>query len=304
MKLRLILIAACTLWAGARFAQAAPPLTVAGRSALWSMHFDAERLRTGAGKELFASLDPAMIALAGEKSSAPLPKLQALAVFGFQPQKSGDDNFSLLADLGFSAEGGGISPRFEAVSHKRNVPIETIAGYPSMHFQHEGREVWIVKLSDSRVLLSTSRALLEPALAAGGLAPSTLPGPDEVLGGDVEIASLLADNPALRASELLKLLPHLDFHIFSAGEQLDLDASADLDSERSARRAARMIEGMAAAASMQDSNGVPWDERLVLKQDGPHLTVQLHLEPQEAKRLFDTFARQIENGAKAVKDRE
>ncbi len=302
MKLCSILIASFALWAGGPFAQAAAP-AFAGRPVLWSVHFDAERLRSGAGQELFADLDPILTSLSGDKSSAPGGKLESLALCGFQPQPGGSDPFPFLADLRFSSEGGGISPRFEAVSKKHGVPIEDTAGYPTMHFQHEGKEVWIAKCNDSRVLVGTSQGLLQWALTSdeGGFAAAMPPRPNEMLGGKVEIQSLLAGNPVLRNSELLKMLPHLEFHILSEGAQLDLDASAELDSERSARRAARMIDGMVSALALRDPNGPPWDERLALKQDGPRLAMKLHLEPQEAKKLFDSFAREIENGTKSAK---
>ena len=304
MKLRLIIIAAFALWAGGSFARAASQPIVASRPVLWSIHFDAERLRSGAGQELFTSLDPILISLSGDKSSAPGGKLQSLAIFGFEPQKGSAGDLPVFADLSFSSEGEGISRRFEAISKKRDVPIEDIAGYPTIHFPHQGKEVWIAKFTDNRVFVSTSRGLLELALApgAGGFAASLPARPGEMLGGNIEIESLLAGNPALRDSELLKLLPHLEFHVLSQDAQLDLDASAELDSERSARRAARMIDGMVAGLSLQDPSGVPWDERLVLKQDGPRLAMHLHLEPQEAKKLFDGFAREIDNRTKPAKN--
>ena len=306
MKLRSIFLAVFTLWTGGLFAQTAQPTTVAGRPVLWSVHFDAERLRTGPGQELFASLEPWLKSLSGEKSSSPAARLESLTVVGFKPQKGSDDPFPLLADLGFSGDNGGISPRFEAIRNKRSIPTEDLAGHPAMHFEHQGKEVWIVKLSDRRVCVSTSRGLLETALATGAspFASSLPPPPGEMLGGSVEIEPLLADNPALRDSELLKLLPSLEFHLLSAGGALNLDASAQLDSERSAKRAARMINGMAAMVSMQDTGGVPWDERLVLKQDGAVLAMHLHLEAQEAKKLFDSFARQIEDHTTATNDGE
>ncbi len=305
MKLRLIFTAIFTLWVSGLSAQVTPPTTVGGRPVLWSVHFDAERLRTGAGKKLFADLDPILLPFSAENSPAG-GKLESLAIFGFQPQKDGGNKFPLVADLGFSADGGGVSPRFEAISKKRGAPVESIDGHPAIHFQHQGREVWIAKINETRVLVSTSRDFLELALAAGADGPiaSLPPRPDEILGGNVEIKPLLANNPALRDSELFKLLPHLDFHISSKGEQLDLDASAELDSERSARRAARMIDGMVAALAMRDASGVPWDDRLVLKQDGPRLAMQLYLEPEEAKKLLDSFARDIETHAKTAKDDE
>ena len=304
----IIAASASVLWAGGSPAQTTPQTVTATTTAatasaapvLWSVHFDAERLRTGVGKELFANLDPILTALSGEKSSVPGGKLEFLAMTGFQPRKKSGDKFPFLADLRFSPDNGGISRRFEAVSKKRGVPIEPIAGSASMHFEHQGKEVWIAKFTDSRLFVATSRALLEPALSAasaGGI--TTAPPPaDELLGGKVEIGDLLSDHPDLHDSELLKLLPHLDFHVASAGEKLDVDASAELDSDRSARRAARMIDGMVAALALHDTSGVPWDDRLTLKQDGAKLAIQLHLEPQEAKKLFDSFAREIQNHGK------
>ncbi len=305
MKLRTFFLTASVLWAFGPLTNAAPPPTVAGRAVLWSVHFDAERLRTGAGQELFASLDPILSVLSGDRSSVPGGKLESLAIFGFEPQKT-DGAFPFLADIRFSADGGGVSRRFEAISKKRNLSIETVAGSPAIHFQHEGKEIWIAKLDDTRIIVSTSRGTLELALAPGAnvLANAATSRPDEVLGGDLEIKRLLADHPDLRDSELLSLLPHLDFHVLTAGENLDLDASAELDSERSARRAARMIDGMVAGISLRDVGGVPWDERLSLKQDGARLAMQLHLEPHEARKLFDLFAREIENHKKAANDDE
>ncbi len=303
MKIRTILFAGVALWVGGSFARSAQTVA-ADRPILWSVHFDAERLRAGIGQELFKSLDPVLTSLSGNKASAPGGKLESLAVFGFRPQKSGGDAFPFLADLGFSAEGGGITQRFDAISKKHAAPVEDIAGYPSIHFQHRGKEVWIGKFADNRVFVSTSRGLLELALTpdGGGFAAAVPAKPDEILGGNVEVESLLARNPDLRDSELLKMLPHLEFHVLTSDGRLDVDASAELDSERSARRAARMIDGMAAGLSMRDANGVPWDERLSLKQDGSRLAMQLHLEPQEAKKLFDSLAHEIENKTKAAKD--
>ena len=300
------LATAVARWAGGSFAHAALPGAPADRPVLWSVHFDAERLRTGAGRELFADLDPILTSLSGDKSS-PGGKLESVAISGFRPQKSSGDPFPFLADLRFSAEGSGISQRFEAVSKKRNVPIEDAAGHPTMHFQHEGKEVWIAKWSDTRVLVGTSPGLLAWAAAAPAAdtpAASPSPAANEMLGGHVEVQSLLAQVPDLRDSELLKLLPHLEFHVLTAGGRLDLNASAQLDSERSARRAARMIDGMVAAVAMHDPSGVPWDERLVLRQDGPGLAMQLHLEPQEAKKLFDSFAREMEKRQRSDKDKD
>ena len=306
MKLRSIIIAALALWAGGSSARAAAQPIVAGRPVLWSVHFDAERLRSGTGQELFTSLDPMLASLSGGKSSTPGGKLESLSIFGFEPPQGSGGGFPVFADLSFSSEGGGISQRFEAISKKRDAPTENIAGHPAIHFQHQGKEVWIAKFTDDRVFVSTSRGLLEQALAPGadGFAASLPAKPGEMLGGNVEIESLLAGNPAFRDSELLKLLPHLEFHLLSENAQLDLDASAELDSERSARRAARMIDGMVAGLSLQDPHGVPWDERLVLRQDGPRLAMHLHLEPQEAKKLFDGFAREIDNQTRSAKDSE
>ncbi len=298
MKLRSILLVASTIWAGASFAQTVP--TVAPSPVLWSVHFDAERLRTGAGQELFASLDPMLTALSGQNASVPGGKLESVAVSGYPPRKGSGDPFPFLADFRFSAEGG-VSRRFEAISKKRNAPVEELAGMPTIHFGHQGKEVWIAKIDDTRVLMSTSRAVLTTALAPDGSGPvaDAVPRrPTEILGGKIEIEPLLGASPALRDSQLLKLLPHVEFHLLSEGGQLDLDASAQLDSERSARRASRMIDGMVAALSMHDAGGVPWDERLALKQDGGRLSMQLHLEPQEAKNLLDGFAREIESKAK------
>ena len=304
MKLRPIFLTALAMWAGSPLVQATPP-NVAGRPVLWSVHFDAERLRSGLGKELFASIDPILTSLSGEHASTPGGKLQSLAICGFQPPKDGG-GFPFLADLSFSAEGGGIAQRFQAISKKRDAPVEDLAGFPTIHFQHQGKEVWIAKFNDCRVFVSTSRALLELAVAPGadGFATALPAKPDEMLGGNVEIEPLLAGNPDLRNSELLKLLPHLEFHVLTVGGQLDVNASAELDGERSARRAARMIDGMVAALSMRDAGGVPWDERLTLKQDGPHLGMQLHLEPGEAKKLFDNFAHEIASSTQAKKDDE
>ena len=286
------------VWVNASFAQNVPP--VVASPVLWSVHFDAERLRAGAGQELFASLDPMLTALSGHNAAVPGGKLESFAVSGYPGQKGSGDPFPFLADVRFSSEGGGIAGRFEAISKKRNVPIEELAGVPTIHFQHQGKEVWIAKVNDSRILLGTSRTILATALESNGSgsASATPPKPTEMLGGKVEIEPLLAANPTLRDSQLLKLLPHVEFHLLSEGGQLDLDASAQLDSERSARRAARMIDGMVAALSMHDASGVPWDERLALKQDGGRLAMQLHLEPQEAKKLFDGFAREIESKVK------
>ncbi len=310
MKLRstlTITTAAAALWTGgftptraaraATAAATAPTATVADRPVLWSVRFDAERLRSGLGRELFSNLDPILTALSGERSSLPGGKLESVALFGFQPPKPGSHDFPVLADLTFTADNGGIVRRFEAVSRKHDAPVETVAGFPAIHFAHQGKEVWIGKFSDVRVLVATSRALLEPALAsgAGGFTTATPPKPNELLGGNVEIKFLLTGDSALRNSELLNLLPHLDFHILSDGAQLDLDASAELDGDRSARRAARMIDGMVAALSLQSKTDVPWDERLTLKQDGAQLAMKLHLEPQEAKKLFDNFVREIQN---------
>ncbi len=305
MKLRSFFLVTSALWALGSLANAAPPTTVAGRPVLWSVHFDADRLRTGAGQELFASLDPILSVLSSDKSSVPGGKLTSLALFGFEPQKA-DGNLPFLADIRFSADGGGVSGRFEAISKKRNLAIETVAGSPAIHFQHEGKEIWIAKLDDTRICVGTSRGLLESALAPGVNSLVTVPPsrPDEVLGGDLEIKRLLADHPDLRDSELLGLLPHLEFHVLTAGQNLDVDASAELDSDRSARRAARMIDGIVAGISLRDTGGVPWDERLSLKQDGARLAMQLHLEPQEARKLFDMFAREIENHKKAANDDE
>ena len=304
MKLRTLFFTASALWTLGSPVHAAPQGSVAGRPVLWSVHFDADRLRTGAGQELFASLDPILTAFAGDKSSAPGGKLKSLTICGFEPQ-GGEGHLPFLADIRFSAEGGGVSRRFEAISKKRNLPIETVAGSPAIHFQHQGREVWIAKPDDTRILVSPSRPMLELALARGADSPTAAPSrPDEVLGGDLEIKRLLADHPALRDSELLGLLPHLEFHVLSAGENLDVDASAELDSDRSARRAARMIDGMVAGISLRDAGGVPWDERVSLKQDGPRLAMQLHLEPREARKLFDLLAHEIESHKKAPKDDE
>ena len=247
------------MWAGGSSAGAASQPIIAGHPVLWSIHFDAERLRSGAGKELFTSLDPILTSLSGDKSSAPGGKLQSVAIFGFEPPPGSAGDFPVLADLSFSSEGSGISQRFEAISKKRDAPIEDIAGYPAIHFQHQGKGVWIAKFTDDRVFVSTSRGLLELALApgAGGFAASPPAKPGEMLGGNVEIGSLLAGNPALRDSELLKLLPHLEFHVLSGDAAIDLDASAELDSERSARRAARMIDGMVAGLSLQDPTACP-----------------------------------------------
>ena len=305
MKLRTLFLTASALWALGSPVHAAPQATVAGHPVLWSVHFDADRLRTGVGQELFASLDPILTTLSSDKSSAPGGKLQSLAIYGFEPQK-GDGHLPFLADLRFSADGGGIARRFEAISKKRNLSIETVAGSPALHFQHEGKEIWIAKLDDTRIVVCTSRGTLELALAPGAnnLATALPSRTDEVLGGDLEIKRLLADHPDLRDSELLSLLPHLEFHVLTAGENLDVDASAELDNERSARRAARMIDGMVAGISLRDTGGVPWDERVSLKQEGARLAMRLHLEPQEARKLFDLFAREIENHKKAPKDDE
>ncbi len=302
MKLCSITIAVLALWAGPMFAQAAPQITAAGRPVLWSIHFDAERLRSGAGRELFASIDPLLTALSGDHSSAPGGKLESLTILGLQPQQGDADTTPSLADLNVSPDGGGISRRFEAISRKRGLAIVDLAGSPTIHFSHEGKEVWIAKFGDNRLFLGTSRDLLESALKSGGtLFAAVIPQrPDEMLGGKVEIKSLLAGNSGLRDSELLKLLPQIEFHLFSDGAQLDLDASAELDSERSARRASRMVDGMVAALSMHDSGGVPWDERLTLKQDGPRLAAQLHLDAREARKMFDSFAREIEIKIKAA----
>ena len=304
MKLRFLLTVAFSLWAGTLSAQTTPTAAVAGRPVLWAVHFDAERLRTGAGKKLFASVDPALLSL----SSGNAPgggKLESLALFGLQPQKDGGDGFPLVADLAFSAEGGGIGVRFEAVGKKHGVPIESVGGYPTIHFPHQGKEVWIAKRDDTRVIVSTSRRFLETALAGGadgaGAALSQTPG--EVLGGFITVESLLADHPALRDSELFKLLQHLDFHVLSgADDQLDLAASADVDSERSAKRAVKIVDGMVAAFSLRDASGVPWDERLTLKQDGPRLAMGLHLEPGEARALFDLLAHEINDRMNPSKD--
>ena len=306
MKLRTIFLVATALWSGGSLTRAASQISVAGRPVLWSVHFDAERLRTGLGQELFTTLDPLLASLSGDKSSTPGGKLESLAIFGFQPHKGNGDEFPFLADLAFSSDGGGISRRFEAVSKKHGAPIEDIAGYPSMHFDHQGKEVWIAKLTDTQIFVGTSRNLLELALASGtaGFAAAVPPRPTEMLGGNVEIAPLLATHPALHDSELLKMLPQLEFHILSDAGQLDLDASAALDSERSARRAASMIDGIVAAFAIHDPNGIPWDERLVLKQDGTGLTMHLHLEPQEAKKLFDHFSHALETHANAAKHDE
>ena len=305
MKIRTFFLTASALWAFGSLASAAPPNTFAGRPVLWSVHFDADRLRTGAGQELFASLDPMLTILSSDKSSAPGGKLKSLAICGFEPQK-GEGHLPFVADILFSADGGGITRRFEAISKKRNLTIETIAGSSVIHFQHQGREVWIAKHDDTRIFVSTSRATLELALAAGSnsLTAATPPRPDELLGGDLEIKRLLADHPDLRDSELLGLLPHLEFHVLTAGENLDVDVSAELDTERSARRAARMIDGMVAGISLRDAVGVPWDERVSLKQDGAKLAMQLHLDPKEARKLFDQFAHEIQNHKKAPKDDE
>ena len=284
-------------------AQLAPaPVGIAGRPVLWTVHFDAERLRTGAGKNLFASLDPILNSLTSDNSPVGA-KLESFAIFGFQAQKNSGEGLPLLVDLRFSAAAGGITPRFEAVSKKHDVPIETLEGYPAMHFEHEGKEIWLAKYSDSRLLLSSARGLLETALQAGpdALATSALQSPDEVLGGKVEVEPLLATNPALSDSDLLKLLPHLEFHVLSAGEDLDVNAAAELDSDRSAERANKMIAGMLAAISLQDPKGIPWDERLALKQNGPQLTMHLHLDPQEAKEMFDRFAQEIDHQIKPAK---
>lgn len=302
MKLRPLLIAAAALWVGGTSVHAAtPPTVIADRTVLWSVRFDAERLRSGVGQTLFANLDPILTVLSGEKSSLPGGKLESVAVYGFQPPKNAGHDFPLLADLTFTTDNGGISRRFDAVGRKHNAPVETVAGYPAIHFDHEGREVWIGKFSDARVVVSTSRDLLEPALLAGakGFATVASAKPNEMLGGNVEISSLLATNPILGKSELLNLLPHLDFHVLSDGARFDLDASAELDSDRSARRAARMIDGMVAALSIQDTGGVPWDERLALQQDGARLGMKLHLEPQEAQKLLDGFVHEIQQGVKA-----
>lgn len=305
MKLRTLFLTASALWALGLPAYAAPPNTVAKRTVLWSVHFDADRLRTGAGQELFASLDPMLTVLSGDKSSTPGGKLRFGSICGFEPQ-GGEGHFPVFAEIIFSEDGGGISHRFEAISKKRNLPIETVADFPAIHFKHEGKEVWIAKPSDTRIFVSTSREILETAAAAGAdndvTAKSSWPG--EVLGGDLEIRRLLAAHPDLRDSELLSLLPHLEFHVLTAGENLDVNASAELDSDRSARRAARMIDGMVAGISLRDAGGVPWDERVSLKQDGSKLAIQLHLEPREARKLFDLFAHEIENHKKAPKEDE
>lgn len=305
MKIRTLFLTASALWALGSPVNATTPNTFAGRPVLWSMHFDADRLRTGPGQELFATLDPILTALSREKSGVPGGKLRSLAIVGFDPQK-GDGLAPFVVDVHFTADNGGISQRFDAVAKKRNLPVETLAGVPAIHFQHQGREIWIAKADDTRILVGTSRGTLELALAAGAndLAASVPARPDEVLGGDLEIKRLLADHPDLRDSELLSLLPHLDFHVLSAGENLDVNASAELDSERSARRAARMIDGMVAGVSLREVGGVPWDERVSLKQDGAKLALQLHLDPKEARQLFDLFAHEIENHKKAPKDDE
>jgi hypothetical protein len=302
MKIRSLLLAVCLLSTGRGLLDAAPSTVVAGRPVLWSLHFDVERLRTGPAQELFARLDPFLSSLSGGDAAVPSGRLETFSICGFQPPMGQPSPVSFVADLSFSAASGGIAQRFQAIARKRNLTIEDVAGYPTLHFDHEGREVWIAKLNDTRVLVGTSRDLLQTLLTGGPDAlATTLPTrTDEVLGGDVEVETLLTANPNLRNSELLKLLPHLDFHVLSAGDALDVNASAVLDSDRSARRAARMIDGMVAALAMRDPHGVPWDERLVLEQNGARLDMRLHLDSAEAHKLFDSFANEIADGVKSV----
>ncbi len=310
MKLPTILISTfSSAWlAGASLTNAAPtPPLVAERPVLWSIHFDNHRLRTGIGRNFIDVLSPFLESLSTSNHSAPGSALESVALYGFEPTNDANEAVPFLADLNFSSEGDGVSQRFDAISKKRHLTIEQIGTYPSIHFDLEGQQIWIAKYSDSRLLVGASRALLEKVLTPGTdnfvLAPSE--NSNELLGGSVEIGRLLADNHALRKSELLKLLPHLDFHITDTVEQqLNLDATAELDSERSATRAARIIEGMTAAMSLRDAKGVPWDERLNLTQDGPHLALKFHLDPQEVKVILDRLVRELQAQVNSAKSDE
>lgn len=300
MKLRPTLLLTVALVAFTPFVAAAAPASLAGRPVLWSVHLDVNRVRSGVGLELFtngdADLIPRLIATAEKKHGGLGGTLETVAMYGFQPPKNARRDGPFLANFVFSPTGGNISERFEAIRERRGLPVETVAGYPALHFEHEGKEVLVAKVGDYQVVVGTSRELLEAALKpeTGGLASLSSPeNARDLFGGSVELKDLPITDATLSKSELLKLLSHVEFHFDTDNKQLNLNVAAELPDERTAKRAARMIEGMTATLAMEDKTGVPWDERLVLGRDGTRLMMSVHLDPQEAKRLLDRAANEV-----------
>ncbi len=270
--------------------------------AVWSVRLYPAQFQTGVAGDLLRSLG-ILTPLQHVETLDPMG-LESLQVTGYgSGGKAQEAQF--LADLTLTPSGKSADEVLQLLSQKYQGTPEAISGHSAIRFSLPlgvgagPQDVWLVKVGDKQLLLSPLRSVIETALTGKAAEPGPLGArrENEIFGGMVELDRLAGE---VHDSELLAQLQHLEFHIQSAADALKLGVSAALKDGRSAKRVARMLEGMITMMSLDEpaGKGPTLDERLQVTTNGGALEVDVALTASESQQLIEALTGSVKNGVR------
>jgi len=296
MKLRSFVLATTALFAAATASFAA--LEAEAKPQVdWSVRLYPNQFQAGVAGDLLKSLGAIPLP---EKilPDIQLPSVEKIEFAGMGGiGKPAPDSF--FADIQIRPDKTSVDALVDSLKQKYQGIQEDIAGHPAVRFNvplppdspAPSQNFWIARLTEDRFVVSPNRSIMEFALSRDPKDSSALGArrENELLGGLVAIDKLAKGTTD---SDLLAMIQRLEFHLDSTADAFHLAASAALQDAKSAKRAARMIEGMITAMSLDEpsAKGPSLDERLKVTAKDSELNVDVSLDAKESRELIESLS--------------